>query len=216
MDQQQRPVLYTYFRSSSAARVRIVLNYKGIDYESRAVNILKGEHHSAEYTRLNPGGLVPYLVIDGHEFSQSVAMLEYIEETRPGRRLLPSDPARRAYVRAIVGAICCDIQPLQNLRVLKALPESQKAEHAAKVIGSGLAVVERMLEKTAGLFCVGDEVSLADCCLIPQLYNAHRYAVDLACFPHIRAIEERAGALGAFRRAHWTRQHDCPKELLAE
>ncbi|KAJ1959614.1 hypothetical protein GGI12_004248 [Dipsacomyces acuminosporus] len=208
-----KPVLYTYFRSSSAARVRIALNHKGIDYESRPVNLLKGEQQAEDYIRVNPSGMVPYLLIDGNEFSQSVAMLEYLEETRPERPLLPKDPVQRAQVRAIVQAISSDTQPLQNLGVLKTLPQEERADYARRVITKGLAVVEKMLEKTAGEFCVGDQVSLADCCLMPQLFNAHRYGVDFEKIPLIKAIEERANKLAAFHKAHWTQQPDCPAEL---
>ncbi|KAJ2797133.1 Glutathione S-transferase zeta-1 [Coemansia guatemalensis] len=208
-----KPVLYTYYRSSSAARVAIALNYKGIDYEQIPVNLLKNEQLAETYVSKNPSALVPLLVIDGCELSQSVAILEYLEETRPDAPLLPKDPAQRAHVRAIVGAICCDIQPLQNLRVLRTLPEDQRPEHARSVIARGLSVVEAMLEKTAGQFCVGDEVTFADCCLIPQLINAHRYGVDMAHFPHINAIESKTSKLEPFQRAHWTKQPDCPAEL---
>ncbi|KAJ2879575.1 hypothetical protein H4R27_005224 [Coemansia aciculifera] len=213
---ERKPVLYTYFRSSASARVRIALNLKGIVYESRPVNLVQGEQRSADYFALNPSGLVPSLEIDGHRLTQSVAILEYLEETRKNRPLLPSDPLQRARVRAIVGAICCDTQPLQNLRVLLELPESERAGHARSVISQGLAVVEKMLEHTAGRFCVGDEVTLADCCLIPQLYNAHRYAVDFAALPRIREIEERAAALDAFHRAHWSQQPDCPTNIRSD
>ncbi|KAJ2786185.1 Glutathione S-transferase zeta-1 [Coemansia javaensis] len=210
------PVLYTYYRSSCSARVRIALNHKGIDYEARPINLVSGEQLSAEYTAQNPSGLVPLLVIDGREISQSVAILEYLEETRPAKPLLPADPAQRAQVRTLVGVICCDIQPLQNLRVLKTVPEDQRPAYARAVIESGLAVFEKMLERTAGRFCVGDEVTLADCCLIPQLYNARRFGVDIARFPRIQQIEARANALPAFRAAHWTRQPDCPAELASQ
>ncbi|KAJ2714685.1 Glutathione S-transferase zeta-1 [Coemansia spiralis] len=209
----QTPVLYTYFRSSSAARVRIALHHKGIAYESRPVNLVRGEQLADAYARLNPASLVPLLVIDGHALAQSVAILEYLEETRPDRPLLPSDPVLRAQVRAIVGAICSDTQPLQNLRVLKTLPEDQRTAHAHYVIARGLAVVEAMLETTAGTFCVGDEVSLADCCLVPQVINARRFGVDISRYPHIQAIDERASALDAFQKAHWSQQPDCPPEL---
>ncbi|KAJ2437984.1 hypothetical protein GGF42_008451 [Coemansia sp. RSA 2424] len=212
MDSASTPVLYTYFRSSASARVRIALNLKGVDYEARPVNLVQGEQRSAEYAELNPSCLVPCLEIDGHRLTQSVAILEYLEETRAQRPLLPADPLRRAHVRAIVGAICCDTQPLQNLRVLLELPEPARAEHARRVISQGLAVVERMLEHTAGRFCVGDDVTLADCCLIPQLYNAHRFGVDFGALPRIKAIEARAAALDAFRRAHWSQQPDCPAD----
>ncbi|KAJ2316929.1 Glutathione S-transferase zeta-1 [Coemansia sp. RSA 2702] len=207
------PVLYTYFRSSSAARVRIALHYKGISYESRPVNLSAGEHLGEDYTRQNPEAQVPFMLIDGNAIGQSIAILEYLEETRPERPLLPRDPAQRAQVRAIVGAICCDIQPLQNLRVLKTLPEDQRAEHARKVIAHGLEIVEKMLEKTAGEFCVGNNVTLADCCLIPQLGNAHRFGVDMSPFPRVCAVEANAGTLDAFRQSHWTQQADCPPEL---
>ncbi|KAJ2078364.1 Glutathione S-transferase zeta-1 [Coemansia sp. RSA 988] len=184
-----------------------------IEYEQIPVNLLKNEQVSEAYVSKNPSALVPLLVIDGYELSQSVAILEYLEETRPDVPLLPKDPAQRAHVRAIVGAICCDIQPLQNLRVLKTLPEEKRKEHARSIIARGLSVIEVMLEKTAGRFCVGDEVTFADCCLVPQLINAHRFGVDMAFFPQINAIEAKASTLEPFRRAHWTNQPDCPAEL---
>ncbi|PIA16593.1 maleylacetoacetate isomerase [Coemansia reversa NRRL 1564] len=212
---ERKPVLYMYYRSSSAARVSIALHYKGIEYEPRPVNLLQNEQLDEAYVSKNPSALVPLLIIDGCELSQSVAILEYLEETRPEVPLLPRDPAQRAHVRAIVGTICCDIQPLQNLRVLKTLPEEQRPEHARSIIARGLSVVEAMLEKTAGQFCVGDEVTFADCCLVPQLINAHRFGVDMGHFPHICAIEANASKLESFNRAHWTKQPGCPTELLS-
>ncbi|KAJ2357678.1 Glutathione S-transferase zeta-1 [Coemansia sp. RSA 2618] len=208
-----KPVLYTYYRSSSAARVRIALNFKNIAYESRPINLAAGEQLSEIYTSQNPEALVPYMLIDGHAISQSVAILEYLEETRSEKPLLPKDPAQRAQVRSIVGAICSDIQPLQNLRVLKTLPKDTQVAHAHGVITRGLTVVEKMLERCAGKFCVGDQVTLADCCLIPQLGNAHRFGVDLSPFPHIQRVETNTGLLDAFRQAHWTQQPDCPLEF---
>ncbi|KAJ2162167.1 Glutathione S-transferase zeta-1 [Coemansia sp. RSA 552] len=208
-----KPALYSYYRSSSAARVRIALSYKGIGYETRPINLVKNEQQAQAYLDQNPGGLVPFIVIDGHAFGQSVAILEYLEETRPEKPLLPKDPVLRARVRSIVGAICSDIQPLQNLRVLKTLPEDQRAEHACRVITQGFAAIEKMLAQAPGRFCVGDEVTLADCCLIPQVINAQRFGVDLARFPRIQAVDQAANALDAFRAAHWSQQPDCPPEL---
>lgn len=213
MDKHEKPILYTYFRSSSAARVRIALNFKGVDYEPRHINLLKSEQQSAEYLAHSPSGLVPLLVVGNEEIMQSVAILEYLEETYQNKPLLPKDPSKRAQVRAIVGTICSDIQPLQNLRVLRTIPEQERQEYARRIIGQGLAVVEKMLERTAGSFCVGDDVTLADCCLIPQLYNAYRFGVDFSDMPLIRAIDERASELEPFKKAHWTQQPDCPVEL---
>ncbi|KAJ2547836.1 Glutathione S-transferase zeta-1 [Coemansia sp. RSA 1933] len=209
----EKPTLFTYFRSSSAARVRIVLNHKEVAYESRPVNLLLGEHRLAEYKALNPCGTVPCMVIDGHTICQSTAIMEYLEETYPQKPLLPKEPAQRAAVRAIVDAICSGIQPLQNLGVLQKLPEPERAPYACDIIAKGLGIVEKLLERTAGKFCVGDQVTLADCCLVPQLYNARRYGVDISATPLIQAIETRANELPAFRAAHWTRQPDCPDEL---
>ncbi|KAJ2660001.1 Glutathione S-transferase zeta-1 [Coemansia sp. RSA 1200] len=208
-----RPILYTYFRSSSAARVRIALNHKKIDYDARPINLLLDEQMSEEYTAMNPSGTVPCMVVDGHTICRSTAILEYLEETRPQAPLLPKDPVSRAAVRAIVDVVCSGIQPLQNLSVLKTLSESERQPYACGIITKGLAVVERMLERTAGQFCVGDEVTLADCCLVPQLYNAYRYGVDISAMPLICAIEARANELPAFRSAHWMQQPDCPDEL---
>ncbi|ORX67814.1 Maleylacetoacetate isomerase [Linderina pennispora] len=208
-----KPILYSYYRSSCSARVRIALNLKGIAYEMRPINLVKGEQQSPEYKALNPGGFVPYLIADGHGIPQSVAILEYLEEVYPETPLLPKDAHQRAQVRALMGVICADTQPLQNLKILKTKPESERAAYAVQIIEDGLAVADKMLESTSGKYCLGDEVTLADCCLIPQLYNAHRFGVDMDKFPNVKRIELNTAKLDAFVDAHWQSQPDCPEEL---
>eukprot|EP00667_Euglena_gracilis_P014579 EG_transcript_15105 len=194
------PVLYSYWRSSSAWRVRIALAWKAIPYETRAVNLLWGEQGSEAYLRLNPSGRVPALHIDGVCLTQSLAIIEYLEETRPQRPLLPRDAAQRAVVRALALEIVADIQPLQNTAVLRhrsAVPAEQ-AQWAAHWIDQGLRRLEATLATTAGRYCVGDVVTLADVMLVPQLYNAHRFGVDVAPYPTVRRVGEALAELPEF------------------
>jgi maleylacetoacetate isomerase len=168
-------LLYSYWRSSCSWRVRIALHFKGIPFEYCAVNLLKDEQKASDYTTMHPGALVPTLVIDNVVLTQSIAILEYLEERRPESwRLLPQDALKRAQVRSIVQLISSDIQPVQNLRVLKYVGDEKKTEWARHWISVGLMAVEQLLTQTSGAFCVGDEVSLADVCLVPQIYNARR------------------------------------------
>ncbi|CAG8482468.1 9533_t:CDS:2 [Scutellospora calospora] len=200
----KKPILYSYYRSSCTWRVRTCLNWKGIDYETRFVDLLKDEH-----------ALVPTLEIDDVVLSQSVAILEYLEEIRPEKPLLPKDPYKRALVRSLVQAIAGDIQPLQNLSVLKYLERSgaNKNEWIKFCICKGFDGVEKQLEKTQGKYCVGDEVTLADVCLLPQVYNARRYEIDLTNYPRIQKIADNLSKLEAFKKAHPHNQDDCPVEL---
>lgn len=215
----QKPTLYTYFRSSSAWRVRLALAVKGIEYDAVAVNLLKGEHLSADYGAVNPLHAVPALVIDGHVLTESVAIIEYLEETRPAPPLLPTDPATRAQVRQLAQIIVSDIQPVQNMRVLKKLDADHnvgadgKQAWAHHWISEGFVALEKVLEQTSGRFSVGDEVTLADLCLVPQVYNARRFGVELSAFPLVSAIESRLAALPVFASSHPTQQPDCPLEL---
>lgn len=218
-------ILYSYWRSSCSWRVRIALHFKEIPFEYRAVNLLKSEQQSEEYSRnINPAQLVPTLIIDNHVLNQSVAILEYLEERRPETwRLMPQEPSQRAQVRALVQLIASDTQPIQNLRVLNYLTSSasttaqekadKKAEWARHWIGVGLEAFERTLGKTAGLYCVGDSVTLADICLVPQLYNAVRFQVpDLERrFPLIWKINQRLEKLEPFQLAHPDQQPDAVK-----
>ncbi|XP_019374292.1 PREDICTED: maleylacetoacetate isomerase isoform X3 [Gavialis gangeticus] len=210
------PVLYSYFRSSCSWRVRIALALKGITYDQVPVNLLKdgGQQLTAEFQVVNPMQQVPALKIDGITLSQSLAIIEYLEETRPNPRLLPQDQKKRAQVRMISDHIVSGIQPLQNLAILQRVGE-KKLEWAQHYITNGFQALERILKHTAGRYCVGDEVSMADLCLVPQVYNAERYKVDLAPYPTITRINKALLELEAFQVSHPTKQPDTPPELRA-
>lgn len=213
------PVLHGYFRSSSAWRVRLALHLKGIEFETRAVNLLRGEQLSPEYGRVSPLHAVPALEMDGRTFVESMAILEYLEETRPEPALLPKSPADRALARAMAQLVVADIQPVQNLRVLKKLDEEHaigqagRARWARHFIAEGFGAFERMLEGSNGRVCVGEAVSFADVCLVPQVYNARRFELDLTPYPTIVRIDEALRSHPAFELAHPSKQPDCPAEL---
>ena len=210
--------LYTYFRSSAAYRVRIALNLKGIDYQAVPVHLVRngGEHRSAEYLALNPQGLVPALAVDGQMLTQSLAIMEYLDETHPDPALLPADPLGRARVRAIAQAIACDIHPINNLRVLHYLGGTLGLDQAAKDVWyrhwveTGLQAVEAMLvgDPRTGAFCHGDQPGLADCCLVPQVFNARRFNCDLTMLPTIIGIADRCEKIDAFNQAAPAQQPD--------
>ncbi|XP_051872055.1 maleylacetoacetate isomerase isoform X2 [Pristis pectinata] len=209
-----QPVLYSYFRSSCSWRVRIALAFKGIEYEQVAVNLIKdgGQQHSNSFKALNPMKQVPTLSIDGIVLSQSMAIIHYLEETRPSPRLLPTDPKKRAQVRMISDHITSGIQPLQNLLVLQRLGEEQRLEWAQHFITNGLQALESLLQQMSGRYCVGDEVTMADLCLVPQVYNAIRFKVDLAPFPSITKINNSLLELEPFKVSHPSCQPDSPPE----
>ena len=203
-----RPLLHDYYRSSAAYRVRIALNLKGIDYDRHSVNLAEGAQKRAEYRALNPQGFVPMLEIDGLKLTQSLAIAVYLDQKFPEPRLMPADPADGAHVRALAMTVACDIHPLNNLRVLKYLggtfgvtQEQSDAWYAHWVI-EGLAALEALAAPRAGAFLFGDEPSLADVCLVPQLYNARRFAVPIAPYPTLRRADESASAHPAFAAAH--------------
>ena len=204
--------LYSYFRSSAAYRVRIALELKGLPYTYVPVHLLKdgGAQRAPQYRRLNPTELVPTLVDnDGHALGQSLAIMEYLDETHPEPALLPRDALGRARVRALAQTVACEIHPLNNLRVLQYLERDLKVTETAKAdwyrhwITLGFAALERMLANNpaTGRFCHGDMPGLADCCLIPQLANSRRFDTPLEAFPTIRRIEEACLALPAFQKA---------------
>ncbi|MEE4304391.1 MAG: maleylacetoacetate isomerase [Wenzhouxiangella sp.] len=199
-------ILYSYWRSSASYRVRMALNLKGLDHEIRPVHLVRdgGEQFADDYTALNPQQLVPTLVDGETVITQSMAMLEYLEERLPEPALLPGDSTGRARVRAIAQAIACEIHPLNNLRVLKYLTGTAGLDENAKLAWyrhwteTGLAAVERMLDHPdTGRFCHGDEPSLADCCLLPQVYNAERFECNIAQLGRIRRICEALGKIPA-------------------
>jgi maleylpyruvate isomerase len=204
--------LYSYFRSSAAYRVRIALELKDLPYSYVPVHLLKdgGAQHAPQYQRLNPTELVPTLVDeDGHALGQSLAIMEYLDETQPAPALLPRDALGRARVRALAQTVACEIHPLNNLRVLQYLERDLKVTEAAKYdwyrhwITLGFTALERMLANNpaTGRFCHGDTPGLADCCLIPQVANSRRFDTPLDAFPTIRRIDEACLALPAFQRA---------------
>jgi len=210
--------LYTYFRSSAAYRVRIALNLKGVDYEAVPVHLVRdgGQQKKPEYLALNPQGLVPALEVDGKVLTQSLAIIEYLDETHPNPPLLPADPLGRARVRAIAQAIACDIHPVNNLRVLQYLGNRLGQDQAAKDewyrhwVQTGLQAVESLLagDAATGSFCHGDQPGLADCCLVPQVFNAKRFNCDLSALPTIMAITQRCESLAAFSLAAPANQPD--------
>lgn len=213
-------IFYDYWRSSSAWRVRIALNLKGVSFERRAINLTAGEQHGAEFRALNPQGQVPVLLLpaDGggrpQVVAQSMAIIAYLEERYPKPPLLPEDPWRRARARQLAEMINAGIQPYQNLSLLNFLrdsgfaePERVAREHNAR----GLAALEELAGETAGKFLVGDAPTLADVYLTPQLYGARRFNVDLSPFPTLLRAEASAAALPAFEAARPERQSDAPK-----
>ncbi|GAB2904826.1 maleylacetoacetate isomerase [Paraburkholderia jirisanensis] len=203
--------LYSYFRSSASYRVRIALNLKGLPYDYVPVHLLRsgGEQFKPEYRQLNHDAVVPTLIDDGDTLQQSLAMLEYLEETYPQPPLLPAAPGDRAYVRGIALQLACDIHPLNNLRVLKYLKhtigvsEEAKNEWYQHWIRSGFAALEEHLnaEGRAGTFCFADMPTFADVCLAPQVFNALRFEVDMSAYPTLQRIYQHAMQLPAFANA---------------
>lgn len=211
--------LYTYFRSSAAYRVRIALNLKGLAYQSVPVHLLKsgGEHLQDGYRAINPGAMLPSLQDGDAILTQSLAILEYLEEVYPDSALLPADPLGRARVRALALTVACDIHPINNLRVLKYLggtlhlSDEAKTEWYRHWVRQGLAIIETHLARDpqTATFCHGATPTLADCCLIPQVFNAQRFQVDVSAYPTIAAIHARCSGLPAFIAAHPAQQPDA-------
>jgi maleylacetoacetate isomerase len=213
------PTLYDYWRSSAAYRVRIGLNLKGINWEHSGVSLIKdgGEQNHPQYARVNPQKLVPALEVNGNVLTQSLAILEYLDEHHPEPCLLPTDGLGRARVRALSQLIASDIHPLNNLRVLNYLEDELNCAPDAKLnwyhhwITEGFSAFETMLttsDQTAP-FCYGDQPSMADCCLIPQVYNARRFGIDLNSFPEICRIDKTCAGLDAFASARPENQPDA-------
>ncbi|PYB81774.1 MULTISPECIES: maleylacetoacetate isomerase [Pseudomonas] len=206
--------LFTYYRSTSSYRVRIALALKGLDYQALPVNLLKGEQRGADYLALNPQGRVPALRTDAGELLvQSPAIIEYLEEAFPQTSLLPRAPEARARVRGVAAIIGCDIHPLHNVSVLNQLrqlghDEAQVNQWIGHWIGQGLAAVEQLIGDEG--FCFGATPSVADVYLIPQLYAAERFNIDLGGYPRIRRVAALAGQHPAFHQAHPARQPDTP------
>ncbi|MBL8322084.1 MAG: maleylacetoacetate isomerase [Acinetobacter sp.] len=213
--------LYSYFRSSAAYRVRIALNLKKLEADVIPIHLLKngGEQYSAAYRQINPSGLVPALLEadaeQGFTLTQSLSILEYLDEKFTDTALLPKDIRQRALIRAFSQSIACDIHPLNNLRVLQYLSaalevsDEQKAAWYAHWVEAGFAGLEAQLENSNGQFCFGSSPSFADCCLIPQVYNALRFNIDLSAYPKIQSIYAHCNTLSAFQNAAPEAQADA-------
>lgn len=213
--------LYDYWRSSACYRVRIGLNLKGLQYQQKPVHLVRngGEQHGAEHHALNPMDAVPVLVHGANVIRQSLAILEYLDETRaaPAPKLLPAEPAARARVRSLALLVACDVHPVNNLRVMQYLerefgiPQPAREAWMRHWMAEGFRAFETLLasDPATGRCCHGDEPGLADACLIPQVYNAKRFGVDLAPFPTIRRINEHCLSLPAFEAAQPENQPDA-------
>ncbi len=210
--------LYGYYRSSASYRIRIILHTKGIDWDYRTVLLTKGEQSSEAFKAMNPMGLVPVLDTGEAVLAQSPAIAEFLEEQHPEPALLPPDPLGRARVREMMHTVGCEIHPLQNLGILKYIKAAYSLDDDAifawcrKWIGRGFAAFEAVARQRSadGQFSFGDSLTLADVWLVPQLYNARRFELDLTPYPTIVSIDEHCQTLDAFEAAHPTRQPDAP------
>ena len=208
-------ILHGYWRSGTSYRTRIALNLKGLAYEQAGIDLRTGAQKSDAFLALNPQGLVPALEADGAVLTQSPAILEWLEETHPEPPLLPTSAVARAQVRAMAALVACDIHPLNNLRVLKALRETFDADQdavdawAGRWITAGFEALEALIERHGDGWCFGAAPTLADCCLIPQVYSARRFNTPLDAFPRILAIEKKAAGHPAYMAAHPDRQPDA-------
>jgi maleylpyruvate isomerase len=211
--------LYSYFRSSAAYRVRIALNLKGLAYEYAPIHLLRdgGQQLKPDYRKLNPDGIVPTFIDGDNVLTQSLAIIEYLEETRPEPSLLPGTPLDRAFIRSVALQIACEIHPVDNLRVLKYLKHTLKVGDEAKDawyrhwLESGFESLEKRLANDArvGALCFGDTPTLADLCLVPQVYNARRFNLDMSRYPTIERIADHAAQIDAFARAAPGQQPDA-------
>lgn len=210
-----KPILYNYYRSSTSYRTRIALHIKGIDYDYVAVNLVKNEHKENAYRAINPSQGVPALVVDGQVLTQAHAIMEYIEERWPQPPLLPENLEVRAQIRALCQIVACDIHPINNtgvqhyLTATLGLSEAEKMSWIQHWQAKGLAAFEAFVKPIAGTYCYGDELSMADVSLIPQLFNARRFECDLAPYPSLLRIEAACLALPAFEKAHPAKQSDA-------
>ena len=210
-----RAVLHDYYRSSAAYRVRIALNLKGIDYDSRPVNLAEGEQRKTAYRALNPQGFVPMLEIGDHRLTQSLAIIVYLDQHFPEPPLMPTDLVEQAHVRALSLTIACDIHPLNNLRVLKYLSGPLHQEQGvrdkwyAHWVTEGFEALEALAAQRSGSFLFGNSPTLADVCLVPQMYNARRFDVPLDPYPTLVRADSSANALSAFADAHPDKQEQA-------
>jgi maleylpyruvate isomerase len=208
-------ILHDYFRSSAAYRVRIALNIKGLEAERRYVHLRRGEQRAPGFLAMNPQGLLPVLVVGDRRITQSLAIIEYLDEKYPQPPLLPPGPEDRAWVRAAALSIACDIHPINNLRVLQylgkelAIDEPRRDEWYRHWVRTGFDALEiQLTERAVGPFCLGTAPTIADVCLVPQVANAQRLKLDLAPYPRIRAINDACLGLGPFAAARPEAQPD--------
>jgi maleylacetoacetate isomerase len=203
-----KPVLFEYYRSSASYRVRIALNLKGVEYRSVPINLLEGAHREETYREQNPQGCVPMLEVGGRRLTQSLAIIHFLDAAYPEPKLAPEDAFDRAHVAAMALTIACDVHPLNNLGVLKYLvgplgqDEAAKRQWIAHWIGNGFAALEKLAADRAGRFLFGDQPTLADICLVPQMYNARRFDVPLDDYPLLVRVDAEAAGLKAFAAAH--------------
>jgi maleylacetoacetate isomerase len=210
-----RVILHDYHRSSAAYRVRIALNLKGIDYDSRRVSLIDGEQKTTAYRALNPQGFVPMLEIDDHRLTQSLSIIDYLDHRVCEPRFVPEDVNDRAHVLALALTIACDIHPLNNLRVLKYLDGQMKQDQDSRDkwyrqwVSEGFEALEATARNRAGAFLFGNSPTLADICLVPQMYNARRFDVPVDCYPILLRADASANALPAFANAHPDKQEQA-------
>ncbi|WP_166039350.1 maleylacetoacetate isomerase [Sphingosinicella sp. YJ22] len=203
-----RPLLHDYFRSSASYRVRIALRLKSVEHDSTDVDLRAGDQRADAYKARNPQGFVPMLEVDGLKLTQSLAIIAYLDATRPEPPLLPADPADQAHVRAMALLVACDIHPLNNLRVLNYLKTELGQDEPARNgwyrhwIAEGFAALEKLAAPRAGRFLFGDTPTIADVCLVPQMYNARRFDVPLDDYPLLMRVDAEANRLDAFAAAH--------------
>ncbi|WP_234781510.1 maleylacetoacetate isomerase [Sphingobium yanoikuyae] len=208
-------LLHDYWRSTASYRVRIALNLKGLSYRQETHDLRRGEQASPDYAAINPQKLVPTLMVEGATLAQSPAILEWLEEGWPDPPLLPQGLNERAIVRAMTAIVVSDIHPINNLRVLNRLrgelraSEDQVSAWIAHWIGEGFTALERLVDEHGATFAFGDQPTFADCALVPQLYSAERFRVDLTPYPRLAAVGAAARGLAAFDRAHPSRQADA-------
>uniref|UniRef100_A0A0K8RFZ1 maleylacetoacetate isomerase n=1 Tax=Ixodes ricinus TaxID=34613 RepID=A0A0K8RFZ1_IXORI len=207
-----KPILYSFHLSSCAWRVRIVLALKNVDYEYKTVKLMTpagGDQYTEEFKKHNPMSQVPVLEVDGKNISQSVAIMEYLEETYPQPRLLPADPYLRAKTREITELLVSGVQPLQSLGLIPKLGKEEWQSWAKFYITKGFTALEAIVTETAGKYCVGDEITLADACLVPQMSNAQRWGIDVSPFPILVRICAALEAHPLVKKAHPSCQPDA-------
>lgn len=211
-------ILYTYYRSSATAKVRGALHFKGLEFESRYIELTKGQNYTSEYAKINPSQTVPSLVLpDGQAITQSSAILEYIEEAHPSPPLLPSDHTQRAIVRSLVSIMACSIQPLSNSRTIKRVKAMEKNSDPSiwlrDAFKDGLVALEGIMIQYSGKYSVGDNITMADICLAPTIESAIRYGASLQSYPTIQGVFDRIKLHPAIEKADWRHQPDTPMDL---